>query len=155
MDLMKHYYELWTGDDFKVKPNDGFVSYKHAFFYFTRHQLMDWTGVDYLWITVVFLSIFWALILTAPIHWRGTTGEQVMECYISPNLKKQQTHLHLGWPEGECIFSNFWVTYSISSHTCHMTSEDFEYSTQVIWTSFMFQAFSPFRSLTEIVIMNS
>ncbi len=31
---------------------------------------MDWSGVDYLWIIVMFLS--WTLILTAPI------GEQVM-----------------------------------------------------------------------------
>ncbi len=27
-----------------------------------------------------------------------------MHCYISPNLMKKQTHLHLGWPEGEPIF---------------------------------------------------
>ncbi len=66
---------------------------------------MDWSGVDYLWIIVMFLSAVWTLILTAPIHCRGSIGEQVMECYISPNLMKKQTHLHLGWPDGECIFS--------------------------------------------------
>ncbi len=34
-------------------------------------------GVDYLWIIVMFLSAFsWTLILTAPIHYRGSTGEQ-------------------------------------------------------------------------------
>ncbi len=33
---------------------------------------MDWSGVDYLWIIVMFLSAVWTLILTAPI------GEQVM-----------------------------------------------------------------------------
>ncbi len=31
------------------------------------------------------------LVLTAPIHFRGSTGEQVKECYISPNLMKKQT----------------------------------------------------------------
>ncbi len=42
-----------------------------------------WTGV---WIIVMFLSAVWTLILTAPIHCSGSTGEQVMQCYISPNL---------------------------------------------------------------------
>ncbi len=54
----------------------------------------------------MFLSAVWTLILTAPIHYRASIGEQVME-YISPNQKKKQTHLHLGWSEGEGIFSKF------------------------------------------------
>ncbi len=36
------------------------------------------------WIIVMFLSAVWTLILTAPIHCRWSTGEQVMQCYISP-----------------------------------------------------------------------
>ncbi len=40
--------------------------------------LMDWSGMDYLWIIVMFLDV-WTLILTAPIHCRGSIGEQVME----------------------------------------------------------------------------
>ncbi len=69
---------------------------------------MDWSGVDYLWMIVMFLSAVWTLILTAPIHCRGSTGEQVMECYISPNLFwwKKQTHLHPGWPE---FFIEFFI----------------------------------------------
>ncbi len=47
---------------------------------------MDWSGVDYLWIIVMFLSAVWTLILTAPIHCRGSIAETVMRCYISPNL---------------------------------------------------------------------
>ncbi len=39
--------------------------------------MMDWSGVDYMWIIVMFLS---ALILTAPIHYRGHIAEQVMSC---------------------------------------------------------------------------
>ncbi len=66
-----------------------------------------WTGVDYCDV----LSAVWTLILTAPIHSRRSIGEQVMQCYISPNLMKKQTHLHLGWPEGEYIFI-FLVNYS-------------------------------------------
>ncbi len=53
-------------------------SYKHAAFHFTGRQLMDWSGVDYLWIIVMFLSAVWTLILTAPIHCWGSIGEEVM-----------------------------------------------------------------------------
>ncbi len=63
---------------------------------------LEWCGL--LVIIVMFLSAVWTLILTAPIHCRGSTGEQVMQCYISPNLMKKQTHLHLGWPEDELNF---------------------------------------------------
>ncbi len=35
------------------------------------------------WIIAMFLSAVWTLILTAPIHRRGSSGEQVMQCYIS------------------------------------------------------------------------
>ncbi len=38
---------------------------------------MDWSGVDYLWIIVMFLSAVWTLILTAPIHcihWWASDG---------------------------------------------------------------------------------
>ncbi len=45
----------------------------------TRYPLghdcpMDWSGVDYLWIIVMFLSAVWTLILTAPIHCRASIG---------------------------------------------------------------------------------
>ncbi len=39
------------------------------------------------WIIVMFLSAVWTLILTAPIHCRASISEQVMQCYISANLK--------------------------------------------------------------------
>ncbi len=55
---------------------DGFVSYKHSFL--LQKMLMHWSGVEYLWIMVMFLSAVWTLILTAPIHCRGSIGEQVM-----------------------------------------------------------------------------
>ncbi len=56
------------------------------------------------WIIVMFWSSVWTLILTAPIHCRASTAEQVMEGCISPNLKQQQTHLR--WPE------TVWLNYS-------------------------------------------
>ncbi len=43
-----------------------------------------WLLVDYN--SVFFFSAVWTLILTAPIHCRGSIGEQMMWCYISPNL---------------------------------------------------------------------
>ncbi len=41
---------------------------------------MNRSGVDYLWIIVVFLAAIRILILTAPIHCIGSTDEQVMQC---------------------------------------------------------------------------
>ncbi len=61
-----------------------------------------WTGV--VWIIVMFLSAVWTLILTAPIHCRGSTGEQVMLNFSKSDVMKKQTHLHFRWPEGEYIF---------------------------------------------------
>ncbi len=59
---------LWIIDYFDQKQwfkdkglNDGFVSYKHTAFHFTRGQLMDWSFVGYLW-----------------IYCTGSIGEQVM-----------------------------------------------------------------------------
>ncbi len=53
---------------------------------------LDWSDVDYLWIIVMFLSAVWTLILTAPIHCRGSIGEKIMYCiamysdHALPNL---------------------------------------------------------------------
>ncbi len=39
---------------------------------------MHWSGVDYLWIILLYLSAVWTPILMAPIHGRGSIGEQLM-----------------------------------------------------------------------------
>ncbi len=63
-----------------------------------------WTGV--VWFIVMFLSPVWTLILTALIHCRGSIGEQVMWCYISPNLMKKETQTFIfGWTTP---FGSFW-----------------------------------------------
>ncbi len=75
----------------------------------------------------MFLSAVWTLILTAPIHCRGSIAEQVMECYISQNLMKKQNHLLLEWPEAEYILTKFsflgelLLSYSFKVRrvTCH------------------------------------
>ncbi len=55
---------------------------------------------------MMFLSVF---ILTAPIHCRGSSGQanDVMPYFSKSVPRKKQTHVHLGWPEGEHIFSKF------------------------------------------------
>ncbi len=55
------------------------------------------------WIIVMFLSAVWTLILVAPIHCRGSTGEKVMRMlnFSKTVHMKKQTHLHLGCPESE------------------------------------------------------
>ncbi len=62
--------DISTGGNVIKHLNNGFVSYNHAVFHFTRCQLMDWSHVDYLRIIMVFSSAVWTLILMAPIHCR-------------------------------------------------------------------------------------
>ncbi len=59
----KHYYKLWT--------------FKFSHSYFT-HRFFTLQVIDYLYIIVMFLSAVWTLILTAPIHCRGSISEQVI-----------------------------------------------------------------------------
>ncbi len=77
---------------------------------------MDRSGVDYLWIIVMFLSAVWTLILTAPIHCRGSIAEQVMYAkflQICSNEESNSSKSRLAW--GQYIFSKFlfWVNYSL------------------------------------------
>ncbi len=49
---------------------------------------MDWSGVDYLGIIIMFLSAVGTLILTAPIHCRGSIGDAMLKLiYILDRLK--------------------------------------------------------------------
>ncbi len=49
---------------------------KSGFSFLLHKALID--GLDYLWIIVMCLSAVWTLILTAPIHCRGSYGQQIM-----------------------------------------------------------------------------
>ncbi len=75
--------------------------------------IMDYD--PYLWIIVMFLS---------DSHSDGThslhtsIGEQVMQCYISPNLMKKRTRLHLGWTKGEDIVSKCSVLSELLLQMC-------------------------------------
>ncbi len=102
---------LWTtklarSDNLKVKHlYDGFSSYKHAAFHFTQHQLMAWSRVDYY---DVFISCLHShsdgTHSLQRIHWWES---DMMVNFSKSVLMKRQNHLHLGWPEGESIFSRF------------------------------------------------
>ncbi len=81
----KRYYELWTHilarrDGLKLQRLNGFVSYKHTAFGFTRHQLPClvkqkawWTGV--VWITCGLLWCFFISCLDS--HSDGTHSLQI------------------------------------------------------------------------------
>ncbi len=69
---------------------------------------MDWSGVDYLCIFVMFLSAVWTLILMAPIHCRGAIGEQVMEC---KNLFQQTSILYVLRVNTYSANFCFWMNY--------------------------------------------
>ncbi len=58
--------------------NAGLYIYIYIYVYVYIHiqDVNWWTGV--VWIIVMFLSAVWTLILMAPIHCRGSIGEQVM-----------------------------------------------------------------------------
>ncbi len=63
----------WMGAN-RMSPNS-FLQ-KHSFLL----QGLNWlTGVDYLWIDMI-ISAIWTLILMAPIHYKGSIGEQMMWC---------------------------------------------------------------------------
>ncbi len=112
--LKEALYELWTcilirSDGLKLKClNEGFVSYKHSFF---LHKMLT-DGLDLCGLLVDYCDVF---ISCLDSHSDGTHSlqsihcEQVMECYISPNLMKKQTHLHLERPEGEYLLSKFFI----------------------------------------------
>ncbi len=75
-----------------------------------------WTGL--VWIIMMFLSAVWTLILTAPIHCRGSIGEQVMECKISLNLFRWRNINIMPW--GWTNF-HFWVNYSFNYSLMFLT----------------------------------
>ncbi len=49
--------------------------------------------MHYLWIIMKLSSSVWSLILTAPIHCKGSTSDQVMQCCNSTNLLRWRNKL--------------------------------------------------------------
>ncbi len=71
--------EFFTGVSIIMDSFFGIVLWKLKGLIYLFITNMHWS-VDYLWIIVTFLSAVWILILTAPIHCRGSISEQVMQC---------------------------------------------------------------------------
>ncbi len=72
---------VWTrilsgSNGLKLKHiNDVFVYYKNSSF--SLHKMLI-DGLEWCWLVVEYYIAVWTLILTAPIHCRGSIGEQVM-----------------------------------------------------------------------------
>ncbi len=78
---------------------------------FTLQDVNWWSEV--VWIIVMFLSAVWTLILTAPIHCRGSTGEQVMECYIfNQETNSSTSWMTWWWVHFQQLFIFWVVNYS-------------------------------------------
>ncbi len=65
------------------------------------------------------LLAVWTLILTAPIHCRGSIDDVMLHFSKSVSMKKQ-TRLHLGWPEIKFIFSTFFSFLGKTSPVTHI-----------------------------------
>ncbi len=85
---------LWINELLHVHECFIILSSKFVIKIFTSQDVNWWIGVV-LW--CFFLSAVWTLILTAPIHCRWSIGEQVMQCYISPNLFRWKTNSSTSW----------------------------------------------------------
>ncbi len=94
---------------------------------------MDWSGVDHLWIIVMFLSAVWTLILTAPIHCRGSIAESV-PLYILDGLKVSTFLANV----------HFWVNYSIG-----VMESSVEDSRTLDWLAWWFQSTQGFSPVEE------
>ncbi len=88
---------------------DVFVSYKHTAFCFTRHYLMDWGCVDYLWIIVMFLSAHSdGTHSLQRIHWQ--TNDLKLNFYKSVLIKKQLIYILDGLRASTFLANvHFWV----------------------------------------------
>ncbi len=76
---------------------------------------------EVVWIIVVFYTAVWTLILMGHIHYRGPIGEQIIYCYISPNMFRSRNNpiystscMAWGWEHFQQIFF-FESTYCASS----------------------------------------
>ncbi len=131
---------LWIIDYFGQKQHYKGKNALMMDLFLTNMQLLAsqdiklWTGV--VWISVMFLSAVWTLILTAPIHCRGYIDEQEMKCYISPELfwRKKQTLYHLGMSEGELwVHIHCFVLFSVVQIVVSVSFSDWRVVT-VLWT---------------------
>ncbi len=100
---------LWIMDSYFSRKWQ-FVSYKNTFVFSFCLLKMLTDGLEWCGSLVDYCDVFISCLDShsdAPIHWRGSIDETLMECYISTNLMRKQTHLK--WPEGEHIFKKILI----------------------------------------------
>ncbi len=117
-----------------------FLSWFRPDHFFTGGSVIMDYGLVFLW----WICFFWLLkTLTDGLEWCGLlwcfyqlfglsfwrhpfTAEDplVSKCYISLNLMKKQTHLHLWLLEGEYIFSTFKFLGELFFHTVHCSQTE-------------------------------
>ncbi len=123
----KHYYGIWYfGQKWYFKANallkDLFLTNTHIFISLT----------DGLEVFVMFLSLVWTLILTAPMYCRGSIGEQVIIIYFS---KSDLINKLINILEGLRVCT-FWVIYSFMFH--HITYYNFCSTEEIKTAVFLF-----------------
>ncbi len=74
---------------------------------------MNLSRVDYLWIIVMLWLTVWTLILTAPIHCRGSIGEQesnanFLQIYFDQETNSSTSWMAGGWVHFQQIFICGW-----------------------------------------------
>ncbi len=96
-------------------------------FFLQTHILISLT--DGLEVFVMFLSLVWTLILTAPMYCRGSIGEQVIIIYFS---KSYLINKLINILEGLRVCT-FWVIYSFMFHHITTFCSTEEIKTAVFW----------------------
>ncbi len=117
----KCYNGLWThtsasSDCLNLKCLDGFVFYKQPAFLYTRHNMMDWSDVDYLFIIVFYISCLDShsdgTHSLQRIHWWASNG--MLHFSKSVLMKKHSftSWMAWRWEYSQQIFIFGWTTPS-------------------------------------------
>ncbi len=79
---------------------------------FSLHKMLTvaWSGVDYLWVIVMFLSAVWTLILTAPIHYSGSAGEKRCKAKFLQICSDEEINSSTSWRVSYKHIYIFWWT---------------------------------------------
>ncbi len=115
----EHLYVSWK--QWFVVQNALMMDMFHANTQFFASQDVNWwTGVcvDYLWIIVMFLSAVWTLILTAPIHCRGSTSQGCNATFLQICCH-EETNSSTSWITWRWVnFSKFSFGWTIPGCKC-------------------------------------
>ncbi len=105
---------LWTGilarsDGLKLKRLNNRYFFKQTCSFSLHKMLID--GLEYLWIIVMFLSVVWTLILTAPIHSRGSIRCNATFLQICFNEETNSPSSWMAWG---------WIHFQLNKFFCEL-----------------------------------